>query len=176
MPSLASSLLPLAVIALVLSGCDPAVEARYQPTSVDEVFGPFSQVHGVDAEVHQLPSQPPAIDVADLSYRPCRPPGVVLKPTDLVGLRETPSYDRHNEPTLLVASYGPPLPSPPPGPAYRISSWNQHQEIGAKEPIKGPAYLPTLEAGRSIYRNEPALYGTYRRDVYAWCDDAANLR
>ena len=176
MPSLASSLLPLAAIAFLLSGCDPAVEARYQPTSVDEVFGPFSHVGGVDAEVHQLPSQPPAIDVAELVDRPCRPPGVVLKPTDMVALRETPSYDRRNEPTLMVASYEPPLRSPPPGPAYRISSWIQHEEIGAKESITGPAYLPTLEPGRSVYRNEPALYGSYRRDVYAWCNDAANLR
>ncbi len=176
MPSLASSLLPIAVIALVLTGCDSSVEARYQPTSVDEVFGPFSRVSGVDPEVHELPASPPAVDVADLPGRPCRPPGLVLKPTDLVALRSDPEYLRRNEPALLVASFEPPLPSPPPGPSYRIASWNQHSELGAKEPIAGPAYLPTLRGGTSIYRNEPALYGSYRRDVYAWCDDAANLR
>ncbi len=49
-------LIPLAVIALALVGCDPAVQARYHPTSVDEVFGPFSRISGVDAEMHELPA------------------------------------------------------------------------------------------------------------------------
>ncbi len=169
-------LLPVAIVALALAGCDPAVQARYQPTSVDEVFGMFSHVSGVDDEVHQLPASPPALDVADLPPRACRPPGVVMKPTDLLGLREDRERRTTVEPIPLVAMYEPPLPSPPPGPAHRIASWNQHYEVGAKEPIATPIERVNLDPGHSIYRNEPIRYGAYRRDVYAWCNDAANKR
>lgn len=169
-------LAPLAVVVLALVGCDPAVQARYQPTSVDEVFGAFSHVSGVEDEIHQLPAPPPALDVADLPPRSCRPPGLVMKPTDMVGLRDDRPRLRTLEPTPLVASYEPPMPSPPPGPAYRIASWNLHQEVGAKEPIATPIEPSTVQPGRSIYRTEPVLYGAYRRDVYAWCNEAANRR
>jgi len=101
---------------------------------------------------------------------------VTLKPTDMVGLRDDHEHALTLEPTLLVAMYEPPMPSPPPGPAYRIASWNPHQEVGAKEPIATPSEPSKLEPGRSIYRNEPALYGAYRRDIYAWCNEAANRR
>lgn len=169
-------LLPLAVAVLALAGCDPAVQARYQPTSVDEVFGAFSRVGGVDDEVHELPAPPPAVDTADLRTRPCRPPGVVMKPTDMVGILDDRAVVRRGEVTPLVAMYEPPLPSPPPGPAHRLSSWNQHYETGAKENIATPLEYKAVDPGRSIYRNEPSLYGAYRRDVYAWCNEAANRR
>lgn len=176
MPSPVPYLLPVAAVLLVLTGCDPAVQARYQPTSVDEVFGPFSRVVGVDAEVHELPAPPPALDPADARARICRPPGLTLKPTDMVGLRDDTMRMVTIEPTPLVASYEPPLRSPPPGPAYRIASWNLHDEVGAKEPIATPPYKPDLEPGRSVHRNQPIATGAYRRDIYSWCYPAANLR
>jgi len=169
-------LLPLAVVALALAGCDPAVQARYQPTSVDEIFGAYSRVSDVDPEVHELPGPPPALDNAEFAKRHCRPPGLQFKPTDMVGLRNDTAVVRTLEPTPLVAMYEPQLPSPPPGPAHRIASWNQHQEVGAKEPIGTPIERVNLDPGHSIYRNEPRLYGAYRRDVYAWCNDDANRR
>lgn len=176
MPAQAPYLLPLAAALLALAGCDPAVQARYQPTSVDEVFGPFSRISGVDAEVHELPAPPPALDPASAQARICRPPGLVLKPTDLVGLHDDTPRIVRSEPTPLFASYEPPLPSPPPMPAHRIASWNQHEERGAKERITTPPYRPELDPGRSVQRNEPVLTGTYRRDIYSWCYPAANLR
>jgi len=176
MPSPVPYLLPVAAVLLVLTGCDPAVQARYQPTSVDEVFGPFSRISGVEAEVHELPAAPPALDATEAHARVCRPPGLTLKPTDMVGLRDDTPRITRIEPTALVASYEPPLPSPPPGPAYRIASWNQHEIVGAKEPISTPPYAPDLEPGHSVYRNPPILTGSYRRDIYSWCYPAANLR
>lgn len=169
-------LAPVLAIVLIITGCDPAVEARYQPTTVDEVYGPLSHVSGVDEEVHQLPAPPPALDASEAPPRVCRPPGVVLKPIDIVGLRDDTPRPRRLEPTPLVAMYEPPMPSPPPGPAHRIASWNQHREIGVKEPIATPIEPSTVQAGTSLYRVEPARYGAYRRDIYAWCNDAANLR
>ncbi|MBN8526465.1 MAG: hypothetical protein J0M02_14115, partial [Planctomycetes bacterium] len=108
--------------------------------------------------------------------RVCRPPGLVLKPTDMVGLRDDPQRIVRSEPTLLVASYEPPMRSPPPGPAYRIASWNLHEERGAKEHIATPPYRPMLEPGRSVQQNEPTRTGAYRRDIYSWCYPQANLR
>lgn len=169
-------LAPLAVIVVALVGCDPAVQSRYQPTSVDEVFGALPRVSGVEAAMFELPAAPPAIDTIDLPKRACRPPGVTQKPTDMVGLQESRYHLRTVEPTLMVASSEPPMRSPPPSPAYRIASWDQHQEVGAKESIATPIEPSTLQPGRSIQRNEPILYGAYRRDVYSWCNDAANTR
>ncbi len=171
-----SRLAPLVVIVLALVGCDPAVQARYQPTSVDEVFGPFSRIGGIDAEVHELPAPPPALDQAEFTPRACRPPGVLQKPLDMVGIHDDRGHGTTVEPTLLASTYEPPLPSPPPGPAYRIAGWNRAEMVGAKESIATPSEPSKLVPGRSVYRNEPVLYGAYRRDVYAWCDDAANLR
>lgn len=168
-------LVPLAIIALALVGCDPAVQARYQPTSTDDMW-PITPVAGVDDEVHELPSAPRALDQANLPPRACRPPGVVMKPTSMVGQRDDRPHLATLEPTLLAGMYEPPLPSPPPGPAYRIASWNQHVEVGAKEPIATPIESSRLEPGRSIYRNEPVLHAAWRRDVYSWCAEAANLR
>lgn len=168
--------LPIVACGLILAGCDPAVQARYQPTSTDEIFGAFSRVGGVDSETYELPATPPA-NVAD-AFRPraCRRPGLLMKPVDVVGLSALPSYRRTAEPTPLVAMSEPPPPSPRPDPAYRIASWNPHQELGVKEPIATPPYAPKLEPGRSVYRNEAPKLGVYQDFELVWCDEAARLR
>jgi hypothetical protein len=170
-----SRLVPLAILALALVGCDPAVQARYQPVSSEDIW-PITPVPGVDDEVHELPTHPPALDQTQSRPRACRPPGVLMKSADVVGLRDDRAHLATLEPTLLAGMYEPPMASPPPGPAYRLASWSQHQDVGAKEPIATPSEPSRLEPGRSLYRNEPALYGAWRRDIYAWCNDAANLR
>jgi hypothetical protein len=165
-----------AVIGLALAGCDPAVQARHQPTSVDEIFGAFSRVGGMSSEVYELPAKPPALADGDVRPRPCRPPGLLLKPTDLVALTPSLRASHPSEPTILVAMEEPPPAAPRPGPPYRIASWNLHQEPGVKEPIASPPYAPRLLPGRSVYRNEPQKLGAYRDFERVWCDDEANLR
>lgn len=169
-------LIPLAALGLALAGCDPAVQARYQPTSVDEVFGPFSRVGGVDDEVYELPASPPVLDEQDLRPRVCRTPGQLLKPTDQVAIAPDRTIMRRAEASPLFSTYEPPPASPPPGPAYRIASWEMHQPVGAREPIWTKPYAPTIEPGRSVYRNPPERLGAYQRFERIWCDDAANLR
>lgn len=169
-------LVPLAALGLALAGCDPAVQARYHPTSVDEVFGSFSHVSGVEGEVYELPNTPPALVETDARSRSCLPPGLVHKPISLVGLREDPHSYRTLEPTAFVAMEEPGLPSPRPGKAYAMYGWQPATTTGAKEPISEPPYSPDLQPGRSIYRGEPTPLGSYRRDTYSWCDDDANLR
>jgi hypothetical protein len=173
MPRPVTILLPAVIAMLALAGCDPAVQARYMPTSVEEGF---SSSFGVDREVLELPAAPPALDVADMPQRNCRPPGQTLKPVDMVGLRDDTTRMVTIEPTLLAGTYEPPLPSPPPGPAYRIASWTLHEEVGAKESISSPPFKPTAEPGHSVQRIEPMPMGIYRRDVYSWCEPQANLR
>lgn len=169
-------LIAIAVVALALVGCDPAVQARYQPTSVDDIFNPITRVAGVAADMHELPNTPPAMDESEVRPRSCRPPGVGMPPTSMVGIRDDSERVQRLDPTPMVAMYEPPLPSPPPGSPYPIASWNQHVEKGAKEPIATPVEWTDLTPGRSIYRNEPTPAGSYRRDIYSWCDDAANRR
>lgn len=176
-PRSSALLAPLALAALALAGCDPSVQARYRPTSVDEVFGPFSGVIGVDdPEVYELPGPPPALGAVDIDGRACTPPGVKLWRHGIVALREEDIRQRRLEPTPLVAEFEPPLPSPPPMPAHRIASWQLHDEPGVKEPIGTPYWTPTAEAGRSIHRNDPTLDVAYRRDIWSWCHPAANQR
>lgn len=172
----AAVLLPVAAALLCLAGCDPAVKSRYQPTSVNEVFGAFSGVSGVDDEVHELPAPPPAVGAIDIDKRRCRPPGVLMKPTDMVAWSPAGSRVVRADPSLIEGMYEPPLPSPPPGPAHRISSWNPHEDPGVKERISTPPYSPRLEPGRSIYGGSVTPMGAYRRDTYSWCEDAPNRR
>jgi hypothetical protein len=169
-------LLPILFALLALAGCDPAVQSRYQPTSVDEVFGSFSRIGGVDDEVYELPASPPGIDGASASRRSCRPPGQTMKPVDVVGWRVETRRDVTIDPLPLFAMEEPPMRSPPPGPAYRIASWQPHLEPGAKESIYTPPYSPKLEPGRSVQREPPRAMGSYRRDIWSWCYEAANQR
>jgi len=101
--------------------------------------------------------------------------GIVVVLT-IVGLRTERIHATTIEPTVLLGSYEPPPPSPPPGPSYRIASWQPHQQVGAKESIATPIEPLRIEPGRSVYRRLPEPIGAYRRDIYAWCNDAANLR
>jgi hypothetical protein len=170
-------LAPLAVIILALVGCDLTVQARYQPTTVEEVFGAQPMVSGVAADMHELPATPPAIHQTGLSKRSNRRPGVTLKPTDMVGVRDSRARVSSGEPTLQGGWHEPPMRSPPPGPAYRIATYSfRQEEIGAKESIATPIEPSTLRPGRSIYRAEPTLMGAYRSDAYSYGSEDANRR
>lgn len=171
-----ASLLPLAALLAVFAGCDPAVQARYQPTTVDEAFGPFSRIYGVDEQVYELPAPPPAIGEIETRPRPCRPPGVLFKPMPMVATHEPVTSLHRNEPTLMAGWQEPPLSSPPPPKPIPIAAWKFDEPVGAREPIRTPPFSPTLEPGRSIYLNQPIAVGAYRRDIYSWCDEAANQR
>lgn len=170
-------LIPLAILGLALAGCDPVVQARYQPTSINEVFGAFSRVGGVDVEVYELPAPPPAGADDPVRQRPVRPPGLVLKPVDLVALdTRSPAPTHLLELTPLVAMEEPPPSSPRPGPPYPIASWNLHKEPGAKERISSPPYSPRLEPGRSLYRAEPQKIVSYQDFEKVWGNEDAPLR
>ena len=175
MPNQAHLIL-LAVLVCVFSGCDPAVQARAQPTSVDEVFGAFSHISGIDSQVYELPAVPPAVGAVLPESRPCRPPGQLMKPTPMVALRDTWTIPRKLEPTALVAWEEPPLASPPAGPGVTIAATEEPYKPGAKESLASPPYSPKLEPGRSMYRNEPAKVSAWRDDTYSWCNPDANTR
>lgn len=177
-----ASILPLAALGLVLAGCDPAVEARQHPSSVDEVFGAFSHVGGIELEVYELPAAPAALNPAELRQipddkgPPLRRHGQVMKPVAMVGYRTVPEAERQADPTPLVAMEEPLPAGMPLGIPYRIASWNQHRERGAKESLTTPPYAPHLDPGHSVYTNEPQKLGAYQVLEPVWDNDKARLR
>lgn len=169
-------LLGAAALALALAGCDTAVQARYHPTSVDEVYGFGSHVSGVTGETYELPARPPATTDADVLARDCNPPGQVFKPDIMVGLRNDPLHYTTLEPIALAAWQEPGLSSPKPGKPYALYGWQPATERGAREDIRGEMQGKAVDPGRSLYRGDVTRMGAYRGDVYSWCDDKANLR
>lgn len=167
----------LAVLAaaLILAGCDPAVQARRPPTSVDEAFGPF--VWRREArQVYELPAERPALDPLDARPRDCRPPGPQFKPQPLVGIYEPRRVERRREPLALVGWQEPAPSGPPPLPPLRLHGWYDEPSPGAKEPIATRLDPLRLEPGRSVYRAEPIPLAAYRRDEVIWCNEAARRR
>ncbi|MCS6970684.1 MAG: hypothetical protein RMM29_01120 [Planctomycetota bacterium] len=167
----------LAAAVLILAGCDPAVQARQPPTSVDQAFGPFAwRSPDVPRQVYELPAERPALDPRDAQPRTCRRPGPRFPPSPLVGLRAD-EQTMHYQPAIpLVGWQEPPLPAPPPLPGGRLFGWREEAPPGPKEPIATRSEPLRLQPGRSLSRAEPIPLVAYRRDEYSWCNPAANLR
>ncbi|MEK7413119.1 MAG: hypothetical protein AAB263_07365 [Planctomycetota bacterium] len=169
-------LLLLAIAVILCSGCDPAVQARSQPTSVEEVFGVFSRISNIESEVYELPAAPPDLAGEARAKRPCRPPGQLMKPTSMAAFQDTYTHERRGDSTAMGAWDEPLLKSPGPGPAYAIASWEPAMRVGAKESTPTAPFKPVVEPGRSIYRVEPMTMSAWRSDDYSWCNPEANKR